>query len=85
MNFVAVAVVSAIVFGHPFNKSHVLIGLNCILLCLNNSSQIAKFLSFNASMYYLIRIPKTKFFVIPHMVTLAASKQQYTHFSEQAT
>ena len=43
MNFVAVAIVSAIVLGHPFNKkSCLLIGLNCILLCLNNSSQIAK-------------------------------------------
>ena len=43
MNFVAVAIVSAIVLGHPFNKkSRLLIGINCILLCLNNSSQIAK-------------------------------------------
>ena len=42
MNFVAVATVSAIVLGHPFNKSHLLIGLNYILLCLNNSSQITK-------------------------------------------
>ena len=42
MNFVAVAIVSAIVLGHPFNKSRLLIGLNCILLCLNNSSQITE-------------------------------------------
>ena len=42
MNFVAVAIVSVIVLGHPFNKSRVLIGFYCILLCLNNSSQIAK-------------------------------------------
>ena len=43
MNFVAVAIVSAIVLGHPFKqKSHLFIGLNCILLCLNDSSQIAK-------------------------------------------
>ena len=42
MNFVVVAIVSAIVLGHPFNKSRPLIGINCILLCLNNSSQIAK-------------------------------------------
>ena len=43
MNFVVVAIVSAIVLGHPFNKkSRVLIGLNSILLCLNNSSQNAK-------------------------------------------
>ena len=37
MNFVAVAIVSAIVL-----KSRVLIGLNCVLLCLNDSSQITK-------------------------------------------
>ena len=43
MNFVAVAIVPAVVLGHPFNKRVVfLIGLNCILLCLNNNSQIAK-------------------------------------------
>ena len=42
MNFVAVAIVSATVFGHPFNKSHLLIGLNCILYYLNNISQITK-------------------------------------------
>ena len=40
MNFVAVAIVSAIVLGHPFN--HLLIGLNRILLCLNHSSQITR-------------------------------------------
>ena len=43
MDFVAVAIVSAIVLGHPLQKSRVLIGLNCILLFLNNSSQIAKY------------------------------------------
>ena len=43
MKFVAVAIVSAIVLGHPFNKSRLLIGLNCILLCLINSSQITKY------------------------------------------
>ena len=42
MNFVAVVVVSAIVLGHPLNKRVVFIGLNSILLCLNNSSQIGK-------------------------------------------
>ena len=43
MNFVAVAIVSAIVIGPPFNKtSRLLIDLNCILLCLNNSNKIAK-------------------------------------------
>ena len=43
MDFVAIAIVSAIVLGHPVQqKSCILIGLNCILLCLNNSSQIAK-------------------------------------------
>ena len=43
MDFVAVAIVSAIVLGHPFNKRVVfLIGLNCILFCLNNNSQIVK-------------------------------------------
>ena len=43
MDFVAVAIVSAIVLGYPVQqKSRILIGLNCILLCLNNSSQIAK-------------------------------------------
>ena len=41
MNFVAVAIVSAIV-PPVKQKSRVLIGLNCILLCLNNSSQISK-------------------------------------------
>ena len=43
MNFVAVAIVSAIVLGHLFNKS-LLIGLNCILLCSNSSNQISKYL-----------------------------------------
>ena len=44
MNFVAVAIVSAIVLGQPpvQQNSRLLIGLNCILLCLSNSSQIAK-------------------------------------------
>ena len=43
MNFVAVAIVSAIVLGNPLNKRVVFwICLNCILFCLNNSSQIAK-------------------------------------------
>ena len=43
MDFVAVAIVSAIVLGHSVQqKRRILIGLNCILLCLNNSSQIAK-------------------------------------------
>ena len=41
MNFVEVATVSAIVLGHP-QKSRLLTGLNCILFCLNDSSQIAK-------------------------------------------
>ena len=36
MNFVAVALVSGIVLSHPFNKSLLLIALNCILFCLNN-------------------------------------------------
>ena len=36
----AVAIVLAIVLDHPFNKR--VVGLNCILLCLNNSRQIAK-------------------------------------------
>ena len=43
MNFVAVAIVSAIVLGHPFNKRvETLKGVNCVLLCLNNSSKITK-------------------------------------------
>ena len=43
MNFVAVAIVSAIiVLGQPFNKR--LIGLNRILLCLNHSSQITRWI-----------------------------------------
>ena len=43
MNFVAVVIVSATVLGHPFNKTVVfLIGLNCILLCSNNNSQMIK-------------------------------------------
>ena len=42
MNFVAVAIVSVIVLGHLFNKSRLLISLNRVLLCLNNSSQITK-------------------------------------------
>ena len=40
MNFVAVAIVSAM--PPVQQKSRLLIGLNCILLCLSNSSQIAK-------------------------------------------
>ena len=47
MDFVPVAIASAIVLGHPVQqKSRILIGLNCILLCLNNSSQITKMLQF---------------------------------------
>ena len=42
MNFVAVAIVSVIFLGHPFNKSRFWIGLNRILLCLNDSRQITK-------------------------------------------
>ena len=43
MNFVAVAIVSVIALGRPFNKRTVfLIGLNRILLCLNHNSQITK-------------------------------------------
>ena len=43
MDFVTVAIVSAIVLGYPIQqKSRILIGLNCIRLCLNTSSQIAK-------------------------------------------
>ena len=44
MNFVAVAIVSAIVLAWPpvQQKSHLLICLNCLLHCVNNSSQIAK-------------------------------------------
>ena len=42
MNFVAAAIVSAIVpWPNVQQKCGVLIGLNCILLCLNNSSQVA--------------------------------------------
>ena len=45
MNFVAAAIVSAIVpWPNVQQKCGVLIGLNCILLCLNNSSQITKLL-----------------------------------------
>ena len=41
MNFVAVAIVSAIFCWPPVQqKSRLLIGLNCIIPCLNNSSQI---------------------------------------------
>ena len=46
MNFVAVAIVSAIVLGHPFKK-RVESSFNWFKLhslCLNNSSQIAKYL-----------------------------------------
>ena len=42
MNFVEVAIVSAIVLGRPFNKRVDLIGLNRLLLCSDNSSQIIK-------------------------------------------
>ena len=42
MNFVTVAIVSAIVLGHPLTKSCLLIGLNHILLCLNHSSHVTK-------------------------------------------
>ena len=42
MNFVAIAIVSAIVLGHLFQKMSSFDWLNCILLCLNNSTQIAK-------------------------------------------
>ena len=53
MNFVAVAIVSAIVFGQPVQqKSRLLIGLNCILLCLNNISQIMH----NYNVHALLRI-----------------------------
>ena len=45
MNFVAAAIVSAIVpWPNVQQKCGVLIGLNRILLCLNNSSQIIKLL-----------------------------------------
>ena len=44
MDFVAVAIVFAIVFGHSSNKSRHLIGLNCGLLCFENSSQTTKIL-----------------------------------------
>ena len=41
MNLLAVAIVLAIVLGHPSKqKSRLLIGLNCILFCFNNSSQV---------------------------------------------
>ena len=61
MDFVAVAIVSAIVLGHPVQqKSRILIGLNYILLCLNNSSQIAKKRKQNMDLFYLDP-PPTKF------------------------
>ena len=45
MNFVVADIVSAVVpWPNVQQKCGVLIGLNCILLCLNNSSQITKFL-----------------------------------------
>ena len=45
MNFVAAAIVSPVVpWPNVQQKCGVLIGLNCILLCLNNSSQITKLL-----------------------------------------
>ena len=42
MNYVAVPIVFAIVLGHSFSKSRHFIGLNHILLCSHNSSQITK-------------------------------------------
>ena len=44
MNIVAVAIVSAIVHGHPFNKSRLLIGSKCILLCLKNSTRSPRYM-----------------------------------------
>ena len=45
MNFVVAAIVSAVVpWPNVQQKCGVLIGLNCILLCLNNSSQITMLL-----------------------------------------
>ena len=42
MNFVAVAIVSVLFLAIHSTKELFFIGLNCILLCLNNSIQIAK-------------------------------------------
>ena len=43
MNFMAVAIKFSYCSWPPIQqKSRLLIGLNCILLCLNDSSQIAK-------------------------------------------
>ena len=42
MDLVAVTIVLVIVLGHPSNK---LVGLNRILFCFNNSSQITKDIS----------------------------------------
>ena len=42
MNLLAVVIVLAIVLGHVQQKSRLLIGLNRILFCFNNSSQITK-------------------------------------------
>ena len=45
MNFLVANIVSAVVpWPNVQQKCGVLIGLNCILLCLNNSSPITKFL-----------------------------------------
>ena len=41
-NCVEVAIVSSVVLGHLFKNSRHLIGLNCILLCRDNSSKISK-------------------------------------------
>ena len=42
MKLIVVAIVLAIVLGHPSNKSRLLIGSNRILFCFNNRSEITK-------------------------------------------
>ena len=63
MDIVALAIVSAIVI----QKSRVLIGLICILLSLNNSSQIAKGISFKFCNTLVTRNDLSSYRNLPHL------------------
>ena len=57
MNFVVAAIVSAIVpWPNVQQKCGVLIGLNCILLCLNNSGQITAKLLLDQHAFLVIKL-----------------------------
>ena len=86
MNFVTVANVSAVVLGHPFVKSRLLIGLNCILFCLNNSSQIAKYPLINmlkrnathSSLKFHIKVSKQGLFARPQLPGIIARNYEFS-------